>query len=121
MGSAVAAVQGPQVPTATSFLHVADAARAALAALHWPSGAVNVVDDEPAAARDWMPVLARALGAPTPAPGHGRPGWARGADNTLARTAHGWQPQEGSWRACFERMAADPPTTPGSAGVCLSG
>ncbi|MBO1414191.1 dTDP-glucose 4,6-dehydratase [Streptomyces sp. FH025] len=101
----------------TSFLHVADAARAALAALDWPSGAVNVVDDEPAAARDWMPALARALGAPTPAPGHGRPGWARGADNTLAETAYGWRPQEGSWRACFEQMTGDRPGTAGTTGT----
>ncbi|WP_369185513.1 NAD-dependent epimerase/dehydratase family protein [Streptomyces sp. Y1] len=96
----------------TSFLHVADAARAALAALDWPSGVVNVVDDEPAAAHDWMPVLARALGVPAPAPSQGRPGWARGADDTRARTAYGWQPREGSWRDCFERLAADRPTVP---------
>ena len=41
-----------------------DEARAAVAALDWPSGAVNIVDDEPAPARDWLPVLADALGAP---------------------------------------------------------
>lgn len=33
----------------TSFVHVADAARATVAALAWPSGPVNIVDDEPAA------------------------------------------------------------------------
>ncbi len=33
----------------TSFVHVADAARASVAALDWPAGPVNIVDDEPAA------------------------------------------------------------------------
>ncbi|MEV7028518.1 hypothetical protein AB0O00_41185, partial [Kitasatospora sp. NPDC093558] len=89
----------------TSFLHVTDAARAAVAALHWPSGAVNIVDDEPAPAHTWMPVLARALDAPAPERATGCPRWARGAGGGLARTAYGWRPTEGSWRACFERLA----------------
>jgi len=50
----------------TSFLHVDDAAAAAVAALGWPSGAVNVCDDEPAAARDWVPAFCAAVGAPPP-------------------------------------------------------
>ncbi|ACQ79300.1 NAD-dependent epimerase/dehydratase [Beutenbergia cavernae DSM 12333] len=38
----------------TSFVHVADAARAAAAALDWPAGVVNVVDDDPAPLGEWM-------------------------------------------------------------------
>ncbi|MDH6119950.1 nucleoside-diphosphate-sugar epimerase [Kitasatospora sp. GAS204A] len=95
----------------SSFLHVEDAALAALAALDWPSGTVNIVDDEPAPARDWVPALAAALGAPAPAAvpatgdatgdGTGRAGWERGADNTLARVTRGWRPTRASWRDGF--------------------
>jgi len=53
-----------------SFLHVEDAAAATAEALHWPAGVVNVVDDDPAAGTDWVPVFCTALGAPvTPATG----------------------------------------------------
>jgi nucleoside-diphosphate-sugar epimerase len=37
----------------SSFIHLEDAARAAVDALEWPSGAVNIVDDEPARGREW--------------------------------------------------------------------
>ncbi|MBL1096169.1 NAD-dependent epimerase/dehydratase family protein [Streptomyces coffeae] len=86
----------------SSFVHVEDAARAAVAALGWPSGPVNVVDDEPAAAREWLPAFAAAVGAPAPAPvaGRGRAGWERGADNALARRL-GWKPVHPSWRTGF--------------------
>jgi nucleoside-diphosphate-sugar epimerase len=43
----------------TSFLHVDDAAQAALQALGWAAGTVNIVDNEPAAATDWLPRLRR--------------------------------------------------------------
>jgi nucleoside-diphosphate-sugar epimerase len=51
-----------------SFVHTHDAATALVAALERPEvcGALNIVDDEPLAARDWMPALARMLGAPKP-------------------------------------------------------
>ncbi|MDI2131850.1 NAD-dependent epimerase/dehydratase family protein [Yinghuangia seranimata] len=86
-----------------SFVHVEDAARAAVAALAWPSGIVNIVDDEPAAARDWLPVFADAVGgtAPEPAPPGTRIGWQRGADNTYARRGLGWQPLFPTWRTGF--------------------
>ncbi|WP_329578383.1 NAD(P)-dependent oxidoreductase [Kitasatospora sp. NBC_01250] len=87
-----------------SFLHVEDAARAALAALEWPSGTVNVVDDDPAPARLWVPVLAAAVGAPTPPAAAGRAAWERGADGTLARTARGWRPTRASWRQGFTEL-----------------
>jgi nucleoside-diphosphate-sugar epimerase len=83
-----------------SFLHVSDAARAAVAALDWPSGPVNIVDDEPAQGRVWVPVLASALGLPIPEPTPGRQEWARGASNALART-RGWRPEHPTWRSGF--------------------
>jgi len=51
-----------------SFVHIDDAARATVAALaaDVPSGAYNIVDDEPAPVREWLPALAEALGAPRP-------------------------------------------------------
>ncbi|MDO0924174.1 NAD(P)-dependent oxidoreductase [Streptomyces sp. TG1A-8] len=84
----------------SSFVHVADAAGAALAALEWPGGPVNIVDDEPAPAHEWLPVLAGALGVPAPDPVAGRQGWERGALNTLARN-RGWQPEWPTWRTGF--------------------
>jgi nucleoside-diphosphate-sugar epimerase len=84
----------------TSFLHVADAAGAAVAALDWPAGPVNIVDDEPAQGREWVPVLADALGVPAPEARSGRLSWARGAANGLARSRD-WRPQHPTWRAGF--------------------
>ncbi|GAA2239858.1 NAD(P)-dependent oxidoreductase [Kitasatospora cystarginea] len=84
----------------SSFVHVADAARAAVAALAWPAGPVNIVDDEPARARDWLPVLARTLGVPAPEATAGRQDWARGAAGGLARS-RGWRTERTSWRTGF--------------------
>ncbi|MCW8122456.1 NAD-dependent epimerase/dehydratase family protein [Streptomyces violaceoruber] len=84
----------------TSFIHVADAARATVAAVGWPSGPVNIVDDEPAEGRQWVPVLAEALGTPAPELGTGRQDWARGASNALAHS-RGWQPEYATWRTGF--------------------
>lgn len=88
-----------------SFLHVLDAARAAVAALGWPSGPVNIVDDEPAQAREWLPALASALRLPAPEPVAGRLEWARGASNALARS-RGWRPGHASWRSGFAAQTA---------------
>ncbi|MBD0712053.1 MULTISPECIES: NAD-dependent epimerase/dehydratase family protein [unclassified Streptomyces] len=96
----------PADDTVTSFLHVADAARAALAALDWPTGTVNIVDGEPAPAHAWIPLLAAKSDTPAPRPTRGRPGWARGADDTLARTTYDWRPTEGTWRDCFGARGA---------------
>ncbi|KAB8190326.1 NAD-dependent epimerase/dehydratase family protein [Nonomuraea phyllanthi] len=84
-----------------SFVHVEDAAGAAVAALDWPSGVVNIVDDEPAPAREWLPVLADVLGAPAPVTGSGRAGWERGASNARARDSLGWRPAYPTWRTGF--------------------
>jgi nucleoside-diphosphate-sugar epimerase len=86
----------------TSFVHVDDAARAAVDALEWPSGPVNVCDDEPAAARDWVPAFCAAVGAPPPPTRDSRAPWARGADNRRARQL-GWTPDHPSWRDGFRR------------------
>jgi nucleoside-diphosphate-sugar epimerase len=89
----------------SSFLHAADAARAAVAALDWPTGPVNIVDDEPARAREWLPVLATALGLPAPELRSGQQIWARGASNGLARS-RGWQPEHPTWRTGFAAQNA---------------
>jgi len=89
----------PASETVTSFVHVDDAARATLAALGWPAGVVNVVDDEPAPGTDWVPAFARAVGGPTPprvpSADPGRP-----VDNGRARAA-GWTPLHPTWRSGF--------------------
>jgi nucleoside-diphosphate-sugar epimerase len=84
----------------TSFLHVEDAALAAAAALAWPAGTVNIVDDEPAAAAAWVPLLAGLLGVPPPALPPAGETWARGARNARARGL-GWRPRWPSWRDGF--------------------
>jgi nucleoside-diphosphate-sugar epimerase len=85
----------------SSFVHADDAAAAVMQAMDWPSGPVNVCDDEPAAARDWVPAFCSAVGVDPPAAGHGREPWARGADNSYARTRLGWEPRYVSWREGF--------------------
>jgi nucleoside-diphosphate-sugar epimerase len=57
----------PTGPDVTSFLHVDDAAAAAAAALDWPTGPVNIVDDAPAPDSEWTPAFAKSVGAPAPA------------------------------------------------------
>ncbi len=98
-----------------SFVHVEDAARATVAALRrGDAGAYNVVDDEPAPAREWIPALADALGAKRPLR---VPAWlarplageyglltmmrAQGACNRRAKEALEWRPRYASWRAGF--------------------
>src|SRR5919112_225149 len=50
-----------------SFIHVADAADATVAAVErGHRGVYNVVDDEPAAVAEWLPALAQTLGAKKP-------------------------------------------------------
>jgi 2-alkyl-3-oxoalkanoate reductase len=96
----------------TSFLHVADAAEGAvLAATGSATGAFNIADDDPAPAADWLPTLARALGAPQPPRMDlqearrlldpqtiHRQIEQRGADNERARSHLGWVPTHRSWR-----------------------
>jgi nucleoside-diphosphate-sugar epimerase len=98
-----------------SFVHVEDAASATVAALEQGApGTYNVVDDEPAPLREWVPVYAEALGAKPP---RRVPVWLaslvagkdvaasavglRGADNAKARRELGWEPAYPSWRQGF--------------------
>jgi nucleoside-diphosphate-sugar epimerase len=87
----------------TSFLHVDDAAAAAVQALDWPSGPVNVVDDEPAPGHAWVPVFCAAVGAPMPPMAQEAEPWARGASNGRARS-FGFVPRLPSWREGFNRL-----------------
>jgi nucleoside-diphosphate-sugar epimerase len=95
---------GRPLPDASvsSFVHLDDAAAAAIQALDWPTGLVNVCDDDPAAGREWVPAFCQAVGADPPKEnGSEREPWARGADNRYARSELGWQPRYPSWRQGF--------------------
>jgi 2-alkyl-3-oxoalkanoate reductase len=98
-----------------SFVHIEDAAAAtAVAVERGQSGIYNVVDDEPAPLREWLPVLASALDAKPP---RRVPRWlvrlaageaatvmmteARGASNEKAKRELGWKPRYASWRQGF--------------------
>ena len=50
----------------SNFIHIEDAAVATVAALRCAPGAYNIVDDNPSEQRVWLPVFARACGAPEP-------------------------------------------------------
>jgi nucleoside-diphosphate-sugar epimerase len=96
----------------TSFVHVDDAAAAAVAAFDWPSGPVNICDDEPAAARTWVPVFCDAVHAPPPPRAATRSPGSRGANNHRARS-RGWLPAVPSWWEGFRAFAgAATPTSP---------
>ncbi len=98
-----------------SFVHIADAAEATVAAVeHGKRGIYNVVDDEPAAVAEWLPALAQAIGAPKPwhVPTFvgrmfaGEPGIVmmtemRGASNAKAKRDLGWEPRHPTWRQGF--------------------
>ena len=107
----------------TSFIHLDDAAAATVLALeHDVSGIFNIVDDEPAPVREWLPVLAEVLGAKPP---RHVPRWlarliagefvvmlgteSRGASNAKAKRELGWALRYPSWRQGF--VAAYAPTT----------
>ena len=103
-----------------SFVHVDDAASAAVAALAAPASAIyNVVDDEPAPASVWTPAYAEAIGAPTPfrvpafaarlAIGSTLTQWLttlRGASNTKIKADLGWRLRYQSWREGFRTVIA---------------
>jgi 2-alkyl-3-oxoalkanoate reductase len=99
----------------TSWIHLEDAAAATVLALeHEGSVIYNIIDDEPAPVREWLPVLARALGAKPP---RRFPTWlarlvageaavvigtdARGASNAKAKRELSWTPRYSSWRQGF--------------------
>jgi 2-alkyl-3-oxoalkanoate reductase len=98
-----------------SFVHIADAATATVAAIErGRRGVYNVVDDEPAPAAQSLPALAAALGAKPP---HRVPRWlgrllagegmtimmteVRGASNAKAKRELGWELRYPTWRTGF--------------------
>jgi 2-alkyl-3-oxoalkanoate reductase len=98
-----------------SHIHIDDAAAATVAAVdHGQPGIYNIVDDEPAPVREWLPVLASSLDAKPP---RRIPRWlgrlaageaatrmmteARGASNAKAKRELGWQLRYPSWRQGF--------------------
>jgi nucleoside-diphosphate-sugar epimerase len=96
------------------FIHLHDAAAATVLALDQTGPAIyNITDDESAATRDWLPVLADAVGAKPP---RHVPTWlarlilgdalammtqSRGAANAKARKELGWTLRYPSWRQGF--------------------
>jgi nucleoside-diphosphate-sugar epimerase len=116
MAADIIAARVPLVEGATgmySWLHVEDAASAAVAAIERGApGIFNVVDDEPAPQPEWLPVLAQALGAePPPAaatpPSPETPEMSlRGASNAKAKRELGWRPRYASWREGFAASLA---------------
>ncbi|MCP2343024.1 NAD-dependent epimerase/dehydratase family protein [Actinomadura rupiterrae] len=98
-----------------SFIHSADAATAIVAGLDRDvRGVLNVVDDHPVQAREWIPETARMLGAPEPSVVTEEQGLAavgewgvaflnrlRAVDNARARTSLDWRPRYASWRDGF--------------------
>ena len=87
-------------PSWSVFVHVDDAASAALAALDWPAGTVNIVDDEPATAREWLPAFCAGVGAPAPPLDEDAPAVGRPVSNAKARRL-GWEPRVTTWRDGF--------------------
>jgi nucleoside-diphosphate-sugar epimerase len=98
-----------------SFVHLDDAAAATVLALErGAAGIYNVVDDDPAPVREWLPALAAAAGAPPP---RHVPRWLaklaageanvvmmteiRGASNAKAKRELGWTLRYPSWRQGF--------------------
>jgi nucleoside-diphosphate-sugar epimerase len=98
-----------------SFIHIADAAEATVAAIeHGSRGIYNIVDDDPAPVAEWLPALAQTLGAKRPRRvprliGRLFAGEAgvvmmteiRGASNAKAKRELGWRPAHPSWRQGF--------------------
>jgi nucleoside-diphosphate-sugar epimerase len=98
-----------------SFIHIADAAEATVAAVeHGSRGVYNVVDDDPAPVAEWLPALAQELGAKKPMRvprfiGRLFAGEAgvvmmtdvRGASNAKAKRELAWRPAHPSWRQGF--------------------
>ena len=106
-----------------SYIHLDDAATATVAALgHGQCGIYNIVDDDPAPLREWLPVLASVLGAKPP---RHMPVWvarivagegavnmgtgSRGASNAKAKRELGWTLRYPSWRQGFAAAYASAP------------
>ena len=123
LGAQVEMIRARKLPLAGkgtavwSFIHIDDAAAATVEAIeHGKRGVYNVVDDDPAPVSEWLPALAKALGARPPrrvplllariAGGEAAAIMMtelRGASNTKAKRELGWQPRYPSWREGFAR------------------
>lgn len=107
----------------TSFIHIEDAAEATVAALErGRPGVYNVVDDEPAPVAEWLPEVARQIGAKPP---WRVPRWLgrllageaatvmmtelRGASNAKAKRELGWVPRHPSWRQGLAEVPREQP------------
>lgn len=123
-----------------SFIHVEDAATATVAAVEGgAAGTYNIVDDEPATAAEFLPVLAAAVGAKRPLR---VPRWLgrlaagdmavmamnelRGAANDKAERELGWDLRFPSWRRGFVDGLRDgrrlrPPATAGGPALRSAG
>jgi nucleoside-diphosphate-sugar epimerase len=102
-----------------SFVHIDDAAAATALAVERaaPGNIYNIVDDEPAPVREWLPALAAMLGAKPP---RHVPAWlgrlvagehlivmmneARAGSNAKAKQELGWQPAHPTWRQGFAEI-----------------
>ncbi|MBS1880600.1 MAG: NAD(P)-dependent oxidoreductase [Actinobacteria bacterium] len=106
-----------------SWVHIDDAAGAAVAALERGGpGVYNIVDDRPAPVSAWLPALAEAVGASPP---RHVPAWVgriaagevgvsmmtriRGASNAKARRELGWEPRYRGYEEGFRDGLADVP------------
>ena len=109
-----------------SSTHVDDAAGGTVAALErGRRGIYNIVDDDPAPSREFIPAIAEALGAPKPLR---IPAWlgrllagdvavtmmteGRGSSNAKAKRELGWQPIWPSWRDGFRHGLDSPVPLP---------
>ena len=103
-----------------SFVHLDAAASATARAIETGGpGVYNIVDDEPAPVREWLPALAAMLGAKPP---RRIPAWvtriavgehlvammteSRAGSNAKARQALRWRPAYASWRKGFADVIA---------------
>jgi nucleoside-diphosphate-sugar epimerase len=101
-----------------SWIHLDDAAAATVLALNHDGPAIyNIVDDEPAPVREWLPALALALRADPPRRLPTRLARllagefvvslstdARGASNAKAKRELGWTLRHPTWRTGFEAV-----------------
>lgn len=107
-----------------SSIHLADGARAVVAALQCPAGTYNVVDDAPVTHEDNVHAMAEAVGATAWISGPGRLALVMGdrttsmtrslrVSNRCFRTVTDWSPRYPSvregYRAMADRPAASPP------------
>jgi nucleoside-diphosphate-sugar epimerase len=108
-----------------SFVYVDDATAATVIALERGSrGVYNIVDDDPAPVSDWLPYLAKVVGAKAP---RRIPAWLgrlaageaitsmstriTGSSNAKAKRALRWEPRYPSWREGFREALVEAPAS----------